>query len=404
MAAVIWALNYDLSQFDTVWTWLHSDVPSGPERSRAIGAAALIAVNELDRPTFLDEGVAAFDEAMLAFPDDARLSPWRASLVFVKARRANDAAAMMAAFEGLRGIANDYPSFTLFGVTVAVAGWESAPLELIEEARAAYVAVVADANRMKTSSSPSDATRSRRIYDTPVAPYNIPAMQAMIGDLELRAGKKAEAARAYYTALNSNNSNRWPWRAEIERRLKNLDSVAAGFEARPATESSIGAQSLGSMGISEPRADSRFGGRIGNGSCTVCHTHVSSFDLREPGPEIGWVRAKAQAIAGVRNLAAVGLLLPDGPNPVPAGFAIGPYVDVAAGPDFFKNDAHFDGTVMIPAPPGRYFVVMQSDFDGKKYQGYSAREFGKQRFIDVRAGIVADLSGAPIELTLKKDR
>lgn len=44
---------------------------------------------------------------------------------------------------------------------------------------------------MKTSSSPSDATRSRRIYDTPVAPYNIPAMQAMIGDLELRAGKKS---------------------------------------------------------------------------------------------------------------------------------------------------------------------------------------------------------------------
>jgi len=55
LAAVIWTLNYDLRQFDTVWTWLHTDVPAGPERSRAIGAAALIAVAELDRLAVIDD-------------------------------------------------------------------------------------------------------------------------------------------------------------------------------------------------------------------------------------------------------------------------------------------------------------------------------------------------------------
>ncbi|MFT3842722.1 MAG: hypothetical protein QM723_37380 [Myxococcaceae bacterium] len=48
LAAVIWALNYDLRQFETVWSWLHSEVPAGAERSRALGAAGLIAVAELE--------------------------------------------------------------------------------------------------------------------------------------------------------------------------------------------------------------------------------------------------------------------------------------------------------------------------------------------------------------------
>src|SRR5258706_4201808 len=64
MAAVIWALNYDLNQFDAVWSWLHDAVPAGPERSRAIAAASLIAVAELDRTDVRDEGLAAFDDAI----------------------------------------------------------------------------------------------------------------------------------------------------------------------------------------------------------------------------------------------------------------------------------------------------------------------------------------------------
>lgn len=400
LAAVIWTLNYDVRQFDTVWTWLHTDVPTGTARARAIGAAGLLAVAELDRLDLLDEGVAAFDEAIPGYPDDARLPLWRAYLVFVKARNSKDPARIQTALDGLRATSKDYPAFTLFGLTLATAGWEDAPKELIDEALKAYETVVADTTRLQSATDPLDQKRARRIMDTPIAPYNVPAMQAMIGDLQLRAGKKELAPVSYYTAIHANNAARWPWRAEVERRMKNVDAIATGLTARPATESSIGAQAVGSLGIgATPKSDPRFGGRVGNGSCSVCHTHVSTFDLGEKAEEVGWVKVKAAPVKGAPNLVPVAFLLPDGPNPIPAGFGLGPYVDAAAARDFDAKDAMFDGTMMIPAKPGSYFVAIQTDVGATKYQGYSAREFGKQWFVDVKAGKVADLADVPIALS-----
>jgi len=70
---------------------------------------------------------------------------------------------------------------------------------------------------MQLETHPLDRVRARRIWDSPIAPYNLPAMQAMIGDLALRRGDPQAATRAYYPAINSNFAPRWPWPPEVRR-------------------------------------------------------------------------------------------------------------------------------------------------------------------------------------------
>ena len=397
LADVVWAMNYDLREFDAVWAWLHT-LPKSPERSRALAAATLLGVAELDRAELSAEGLTAFDEAIAAFPTDARLPLWRAYIEFLNARDAHDAAKVTSTLATIRAASHDYASFTLFGLTLAIGGLEDASPELIDEARKAFDEVLVDTARSQRATGGIELDRSRRIWDTPIAPYNIPAMQAMIGDLALRAGKKDEALQPYYTAMNANAAARWPWRKEVQRRLENTESVMAGLSARPATEYAIGSRGLSAMGVARTAPTDRFGGRIGNGSCTVCHTHVSVFDLNEPAQNVGWVKGRITFPKDLPNLQTVAFLLPNGENPRPAGFSIGPFVDSAAPRDFMTRDELYDGTFMIPAEAGRWFVAVQSTVDGKKWQGYLPRELGTQWFLDVKPGVVHDVTSSPIEM------
>ncbi len=398
MAAVMWTLNYDLRRFDEVWAWLHEKVPAGAARARAISAATLLAVFELDRDEFIPEGLIAFDEAIAAFPEDDRLPLWRAMIFFVQARDANDSTRLQAALTELRNTTQKYRGFTLFGLTLSIGGWEDASPELLEEARTAFADVVVDTAALQHAKGGVDLSRSRRLWDTPIAPFNIPAMQAMIGDLALRAGKPEQAAVAYFTALRANGAARWPWRAEVERRLGQLQTVMAGFQARPATEWAFGSQHEGSMGVPAAQVDTRFGGRLGNGSCTVCHTHVSVFDAAEAPARVGWVRGKIKIPTEVPNLQPIGFLLPDGKDAIPAGFGIGPFIDAAAPRDFDTRDELFDGTFLIPAEPGTWFVALRAQVGETLWQGHLPNAVGAQWFLEVKEGQLLDVSEVAIEL------
>jgi hypothetical protein len=400
LAAVIWTLNYDLREFDTVFTWLETAVPDSPERDRALAAASLIAVAELDRYDALAPALPIFDRAIAEFPLDARLPCWRAYLVYLQARATPDAGTIDASLDGLRAAAKQYPAFTEFGVTLAIGGLELATDDELMEAVTAFDAVVTDSEHLETTTDPLDVSHLRRIWDTPIAPYNLPAMQAMIGDLQLRRADKDDATVAYYTALHANNAARWPWRTEVQRRFDNLDTVATGLTSHPATESSLGSQGKGALGIRAPTYNPRFSGRIGNGSCTVCHTHVSTFDLGESADAVGWVKARMGPVDGLPNAVPTGFLLPSGANAIPAGFGLGPYIDAAGPRDFDTRDALYDGTFIVPAPAGTYFLAIQVKQGDTTYQGYSSREFGKQWFFELEAGELLDLSAAPIGMTV----
>jgi hypothetical protein len=394
MADVIWALNYDVAAFDAVWRFLHEDVPDSPERARAIGAAALMALAELDRTEYVAEGVAAFDAAIPYFPDDARLPLWRATLFLFEARALGRTDAIAGALDGIRPTTMTYGAFTLFGVTLSTGGDPNATPAMLEEAAAAFDEVVADTARLQGSRDPLTLERSRRIWDTPIAPNNIAGMQAMIGDLALRRGDKTLAQRSYYTAIWSNAAFSWPWRAEVERRLNNTDAVAAGFT--DGTEYALGSAGINALGVPKARAFSS-DGRIGNGSCTVCHSHVTE----PPAVPLGFIRGRHLPVPGIPNAQPIAFALPDGKDPRPAGFGIGPFVPPTAARDFYNDETLYDGTFVIAVPPGRYFIALQTSFGGKDYEGYSARELGLQRFVDVAAGEEVDLTDSPIELRPK---
>ena len=402
MERVRWVLNYELREFDALWAWLQTDVPAGPERSRAIGAAALMGSAELDRADVRAPGIAAFDEAIEGFPEDARLPLWRGFIRYQQATAAGDEAAQQHALQEMRVSSEKYPSFTLFGITLSVGGNARATPAQLAEAAAAFDAVNTRTTDLQLESGGAGLIHARRIWDTPLAPYNISAMQAMIGDLALRRGDKELAQRSYYTALRSNNAPRWPWRDEVQRRLENIDTVMAGFAASPPTEYALGSRHQGAMGVTTAVRDERFGGRIGNGSCTVCHSHVTVFDVGEAAAQVGWVKIRTARLAGVPNPQPVAFLLPDGKAPRPTGFAIGPTVDVTEGYDFDTRDELHDGTQLIPAEPGSWFAATQTSVNGQAFQGYSAKEFGMQRFFQVREGEVLDFTDEPIVLTPQK--
>jgi len=397
--AVMWTMGYDLRAFDAVWRWLHEEVPEGPERARAIGAAAMLGVSELGRPELAPEGLRAFEEAIAGLPDDDRLPMWHAYVRFAAARSAGDEAEIEAALDALRIAGERYPEFNLFGLTLSVGSYEGASPELVREARDALDAVSTSTASLQLATDRRSLERSRRIFDTPIAPFGIPAMMAMIGDLAVRDGDLDAARRAYFTALRANGAHRWPWREEVDRRLRDVEAVQAGFAARPATESSLGSQSLGSMGVQRETIDPRFGGRVGNGSCTVCHTHVSSLDAGEPVPDVGWIRGRFLPIPGVPNALPTVFALPADRAVPPGGFAIGPPIAPDAPRDFYARDALYDGTFVVPAVPGTYFVAMQVVADGTTYGGYSARELALQWFVEVEPGLVTDISAYPIVLT-----
>ncbi|MFT3709910.1 MAG: hypothetical protein QM817_19950 [Archangium sp.] len=399
--AVMWTFNYDLREFDSVWRWLRDDVPASPERSRAIAAATTIGVVELERTDLTAVGMPAFDEAIAGYPGDARLPVWKAYIRYLDARASGDRSRIEATIDELRTASGTYKAFTLFGLTLAIGGWADASPTQIEEARDAFKEVVRDTALFQHATDPVSVDRSRRIWDSPIAPYNIPAMQAMIGDLALRAGKPDEAVVSYYTAINSNAGARWPWRAEAQRRMQNAQQVAEELNARPAQTYAFGSTGVGALGITTKQVDTRFGGRIGNGSCTVCHTHVSIFDEGGTIEPIGWIKGRIAKSKDVPNLQPIAFALPDGANPIPGGFGLGPYVDTAESRDFMQRSELFDGTFVIPAKPGRYFVATQADVDGVTWQGYLPNGVGAQWFFEVKAGEMVDVSSVAIEMKPK---
>lgn len=396
--AVMWTMGYDLRAFDEVWAWLHETVPPGPERARAIGTACLLGVSELDRRDLAAEGLAALEEARVAFPEDDRLPMWHAFIRFSEARSDRDRAALQRALADLRTAGRHYAAFNLVGLTLSIGGYEDASPALIQEGVDAFEGVLDATDALQLERGSVSVERTRRLFDSPIAPYGIPALFAMMGDMSLRAGATADAQRHYYTALRINGAHRWPWRGEVERRLQNADAVAAGFAARPATEVAFGSHAVGALGVTSMHREPRFEGRVGNGSCTVCHTHLSNLEAGEALPEIGWIRGRFLPIEGVTTaLPTVFALTSVEATEPPGGFAVGPSIPPDASRDFFKSD-RFDGTFLIPVEPGRYFVALRATANGNTYQGYAARELLQPWFVDVSAGLVTDTSEFPIVL------
>lgn len=397
-ARLLWTMNYDLREFEATWDWLESEATPGLERDRSLGAAALLGVAELDRFDLLEPGVAYLDLAIAGDPEDGRLPAWRAYLVTLEAMRAGDSAGVEAGYEQLRAATEHYTSFSLFGLTLAAAGDPSADAELLQEADDLYELLREDYGALQYSDEALAAERGSRLGDWASAPYNMPGTQALMGDMAARTGDYDGAKRNWYTALRTNEAYRWPFREELEARLELgpeavADAIAAG-ELQP-----FGARFEGALGTPASRFDPRFEGRVGNGSCTICHTRLSAFD--DPSgesavAEVGWIRGRMVLPEGVPNPMPNLFALP-GQESTPRGFRIG---RLEWEQDLYRdpNPAPAEGETvefMIATTPGLHFVAGRIGIgDGVDYSAYTAKTIGPPRYIDVKAGQIADITAS----------
>lgn len=393
MARMMWMMQYDNRDFDATWGFLHDTATDGPQRDLAIGAAALMGAFELSRFDVIDDGIAALDRAIEAYPDDARLPLWKATLEWMAAYRDGDPEAVAAAYEGLRDTSQDYAGFTLFGLTLALAGDAHASPELLEEGLAAYDAIVADTLGYQVG---DEGWRVRRLGDWSANPYNLPGTAALQADMQLLNGDVEGARSSYWEAINRNLSYKWPFREQVQARLDRIDALQEGLTAAPPTEWAYGAGWLGARGITEEQTLEGFAGRIGNGSCTLCHTALTAHDAATVEDEaVGWVRFRWEAPEGIDTPFPVFLGL-DGPEPVdpPAGLSVGQVlVD--------ERTTSADGlyTTTMALEPGRWFVVGAIDAGPDRPElsqsTYLPSPIGTPRYIDVEAGQITDLTDSP---------
>jgi hypothetical protein len=148
--------------------------------------------------------------------------------------------------------------------------------------------------------------------------------------------------------------------------------------------------------VDEALALDGFEGRIGNGSCTVCHTALTAFDSDAVAPkEVGYVRFRFEQPEGVDTPFPVFLGL-DGPEPEerPAGLNVGP-LRIR---DRMTTDDGISTTVLA-LEPGRWFVVGQLDGGTTapeiSQSTYMPNSIGAPRFLDVEAGRITDVTDSP---------
>ncbi len=401
-ARLVWTMNYDLREFDATLAWLEQDATPGLERDRSLGAAALLGVAELDRFELLQPGIDSLAAAIAADPEDGRLPAWRAYLVTLQAMRAGDEAAVAAGYEAMRAATANYTSFSLFGLTLMAAGDPAADAALLEEALGEYDRLLVDFGELQYLDDERSRERGSRLGDWASAPFNMPGTQALMGDMAARVGDADRAKRHWYTALRGNEAYRWAFRDEVQARLDMgpeavAEAIAAG-ELRP-----FGARHAGALGTTESFVDPRFGGRIGNGSCTMCHTRLGAFDDpsgSSSSVEVGFIRGTMRLPKGVPNPMPNLFALP-GQDSTPKAFQI-------ARIEWNQDESHEPlpapepGSVveyMIATPPGLQFVAGRIGVDDRiDYDAYTARTIGPPRYIEVKAGQIADITASePME-------
>ncbi|NVB41091.1 hypothetical protein G6O69_24845 [Pseudenhygromyxa sp. WMMC2535] len=314
----------------------------------------------------------------------------------LQAMRAGDQASVDAGYDSLRAATDAYTSFSLFGVTLMVAGDPDADQALIEEALGEYDRLLVDFGELQYNDDALSRERGSRLGDWASAPFNMPGTQALMGDMAARAGDSDRAKRHWYTALRGNEAYRWAFRDEVQARLDMgpeavAEAIAAG-ELQP-----FGARFEGALGTSESFVDPRFEGRIGNGSCTICHTRLGAFD--DPSGdsssvEVGFIRGTMLLPEGVPNPMPNVFALP-GQDSTPKAFQISRIEwdqDISSEP-LPAPEPGSEVEYMIATPPGLQFVAGKISVDQRDdYKAYTARPIGPPRYIEVRAGEIADIT------------
>jgi hypothetical protein len=71
-------------------------------------------------------------------------------------------------------------------------------------------------------------------YNNDIVPHNFEGLGLALGDAFLKEGKMCQAALAYKSIKDSPNYCRWPYKSQLETRLKNMEALKCKFRAETA--------------------------------------------------------------------------------------------------------------------------------------------------------------------------
>lgn len=226
-----------------------------------------------DDPTVVDSASVArrlFETAHQAFPGDPRLLGFQGSMTMAEGSIHGDAALSRDGYFLTSASSVEWPQWGLFTLAYSLStqppgsGLEREALEALwrnletcAEGRAFSRTSTDSLAWFSATDQSSNPLVARACGNQPVAPFNTEGFFAVFGDLLARRGDVAQATRMYDSALGTEASRTWPYRAAIERRRAQVGELAARWAVEPTRG---GARSIDAVTLFS-----------GPANCTLCH-------------------------------------------------------------------------------------------------------------------------------------
>jgi len=227
-----------------------------------------------DDPTVIESASVAhrmFQTAHASIPDDPRLLGFQGSMMMAEGSINDDAELSKNGYFATSSSSVQWPQWGLFTLAYSLSGqpptsdlgkqalssmWQN--LDTCSPGRSIQRTGTELFTWLSDAALAGPPLIARACADQPVAPSNFEGFFAVFGDLLARSGDVTQARRMYETALSTDASAQWPYRAAIERRRDQVADLPQRWKNLP--KRGAGALAIDDVPMFQ-----------GPANCTICH-------------------------------------------------------------------------------------------------------------------------------------
>jgi hypothetical protein len=186
-----------------------------------------------------------FEEAVALVPKDARYLGFLASATLAEGNIHHDEAETRRGYFLMLDAIKAYPEFNLFTAGYTMSGlpadsdgykkalewqWQNLDAcvgEQVDRTSAAYAKYMPQA---------TDKGTKRVCWNTWIAPHNFEGFFLNMGDMQVKSGDWQTGRKLYENAKLSSTYAQWPFREELEQRIRDAEQNVVAFNAKPDAE------------------------------------------------------------------------------------------------------------------------------------------------------------------------
>jgi hypothetical protein len=207
-------LHGDVAKREASLAALKAAAEEHPDNARVhlfFGMCSLAALAEDQNLAALGDIDRELARAAELAPDDRRIPGWLASVRVQVAVQLGDDEGLAVAVDEMIAAADLYPEFNNVSLAIAFSGLPlTTPYPEMARARLEAIEDCGETDE--------------KCRDNEAAPHNIPGSLMLFGDVYARVGDLANARKFYTGALAATSASSWPYRAEAEAILANVDA------------------------------------------------------------------------------------------------------------------------------------------------------------------------------------